>query len=212
MHFHPGRRFAREHLGLRFGKTESWLILEAEPGAAVHVGLARAGRRPRRSAAGSTRQDADEMLAALQRVPVAAGDAMLVPAGTLHAIGARHPAARAAGADRPVRAGRVEARSASTDGSEHLELGWETALQAMDREPADIAALTAPRHDGLLPDAADPYFRAERVRGGDELGPSFAVLLVTGGEGVLRSSDGDELALTPRHDRAGAVRRRARPR
>ena len=28
------------------------------------------------------------MLAALQRVPVAAGDAVLVPAGTLHAIGA----------------------------------------------------------------------------------------------------------------------------
>ena len=49
---------------------------------------ARAARRRRRCAAGSTRQDADEMLAALQRVPVAAGDAVLVPAGTLHAIGA----------------------------------------------------------------------------------------------------------------------------
>ena len=65
----------------------------------------------------------------------------------------------------------------------------------MDTEPADIAALTGGGTDGLLPDAADPYFRAERVRGGDELGPSFAVLLVTGGEGALRSSEGDELEL-----------------
>ena len=39
VHSHPGRPFAREHLGLRYGKTESWLILETEPGAAVHVGL-----------------------------------------------------------------------------------------------------------------------------------------------------------------------------
>ena len=39
VHYHPGRPFAKEHLGLRYGKTESWLILEAEPGAAVHVGL-----------------------------------------------------------------------------------------------------------------------------------------------------------------------------
>ena len=66
----------------------------------------------------------------------------------------------------------------------------------MDLEPADIAALTTRGGDGnLLPSAADPYFRAERVRGGDELAPSFAVLLVLGGEGTLRTSAGDELAL-----------------
>ena len=82
-----------------------------------------------------------------------------------------------------------------TDGSEHLGLGWETALEALDPEPADIDALTGGGTDGLLPDAADPYFRAERVRGGDELGPSFAIMLVTGGAGALRSSDGDDLEL-----------------
>ena len=72
---------------MRFGKTESWIILEAEPDAAVHVGP----REPldRDTVRGWVeRQDGDEMLAALQRVPVAAGDAVLVPAGTLHAIGA----------------------------------------------------------------------------------------------------------------------------
>ena len=78
----------------------------------------------------------------------------------------------------------------------------------MDTEPADVAALTAAATGNLLPAAADPYFRAERVRGGDELGPSFAVLLVTGGEGVLRASDGDELALRRGTHGARAVRRR----
>jgi mannose-6-phosphate isomerase len=179
---------------MRFGKTESWIILEAEPDAAVHVG-------PREPLELETvrgwveQQDSDAMLAALQRVPVAAGDAVLVPAGTLHAIGAgilllecQEPT------DLSV---LVEWKPFGVDdGSEHLELGWDTALQAVDLEPADIAALTA-GGDGanLLPAAADPYFRAERVRGGDELAPSFSVLLVTGGDGALRSSDGDELEL-----------------
>jgi len=178
---------------MRFGKTESWIILAAEPDAAVHVGP----REPldRDTVRGWVeRQDADEMLAALQRVPVAAGDAVLVPAGTLHAIGAgilllelQEPT------DLSV---LVEWKPFGvTDGSEHLQLGWDAALAAMDTEPADIAALTSGGDVNLLPDAADPYFRAERMRGGEELGPSFAVVLVTGGEGLLRSSEGDELEL-----------------
>jgi mannose-6-phosphate isomerase len=194
VHLHPGRRFARERLGMRFGKTEAWIILEAEPDAAVYVGP-REPLDPATVRGWVDRQDADEMLTALQRVPVAAGDAVLVPAGTLHAIGAgilllelQEPT------DLSV---LLEWKPFGVDdGSEHLQLGWDAALEAIDTEPADLAALVGSGTDGLLPDAADPYFRAERVRGGGELGPSFAVLLVTGGgEGVLRSSDGDQLEL-----------------
>ena len=193
VHFHPGRRFAREHLGLRFGKTEAWIILEAEPGAAVHVGP----RKPLDPAAVRgwvDVQDVDEMLGALRRLPVAAGDAVFVPAGTMHAIGGgilllelQEPT------DLSV---LVEWRPFGVDtGAEHLELGWDTALAAMDCEPADLGALTAAGDGGLLPAAADPYFRAERVRGGDRLAPSFAVLLVLEGEGALGSGAGDELEL-----------------
>ena len=160
VHFHPGRAFAREQLGLRFGKTEAWIILEAEPGAAVHVGL-REPLDPRRCAAGSTSRTPTRCSPRCTSVPVAAGDAMLVPAGTLHAIGAgilllelQEPTDLSVlvewkpfGVDRRPRAPR---------------LGWDTALQALDREPADIAALTTAA-TRLLPNAADPYFRAERV-------------------------------------------------
>ena len=142
VHYHPGRPFAKEHLGLRYGKTESWLILEADPGAAVHVGLkepldAETARR------WVDEQDADAMLQALHEVPVQAGDGILVPAGTLHAIGGgilllelQEPT------DLSV---LVEWKKFGVDdGTEHLELGWETALESLDREPIDPAALTKP--------------------------------------------------------------------
>ena len=198
VHFHPGRPFARERLGLSFGKTEAWIILEAEPGAAVHVGL----DEPVDAATVRgwvDHQDPDEMLAALHRVPVEAGDAILVPAGTLHAIGEgilllelQEPT------DLSV---LLEyARFPVEDGAEHLGLGWDAALEALDRAPTPLDELTTTNGgDGpvqeLLPAAAEPYFRAERVRGGAELEPSFAVLVVHRGEGTLRTEHGDELPL-----------------
>jgi mannose-6-phosphate isomerase len=182
VHYHPGRAFAKEHLGLRYGKTESWLILEADPGAAVHVGLkepldAETARR------WVDEQDADAMLQALHEVPVQAGDGILVPAGTLHAIGGgilllelQEPT------DLSV---LVEWKKFGVeDGTEHLELGWETALESLDREPIDPAALTTPQ-SGLLPKEADAYFRAERIGQDDTLDQSFSIVLVTGGEGTI---------------------------
>ena len=167
VHYHPGRPFAKEHLGLRYGKTESWLILEADPGAAVHVGLkepldAETARR------WVDEQDADAMLHALHEVPVQAGDGILVPAGTLHAIGGgilllelQEPT------DLSV---LVEWKKFGVDdGTENLELGWETALQSLDREPIDPAALTEatkrPAAEGgrrLLPRRADRERRHPR--------------------------------------------------
>ena len=192
VHFHPGRAFAREHLGLRYGKTEAWIILEAEPDAAIHVGL----REPLDAEtvrAWVRAQNAEEMLAAMHRVPVAAGDAVLVPAGTLHAIGAgilllelQEPT------DLSV---LLEWKRFGVDsGAEHLGLGWEPALSALDRGAADTTELLSPG-DRLLPEAAAPYFRAGRVGAGAQLDASFAILVGIQGDGTLRTEHGDELAV-----------------
>ena len=84
-HFHPGRAFAREALGSRYGKTEAWIIVEAEAGAAVWVGFSRPVGRDELGQ-WMAAQDAGSMLGAMHKLPVAAGDAIFVPAGTPHAI------------------------------------------------------------------------------------------------------------------------------
>jgi mannose-6-phosphate isomerase len=57
------------------GKTEAWLILDAEPGATIVSGL-------------SGPIDLPRIESQLLREPVAPGDVFLLPAGTVHAIGA----------------------------------------------------------------------------------------------------------------------------
>jgi mannose-6-phosphate isomerase len=192
VHFHPGRAFAREHLGLAHGKTESWIIVEAEPGATVHVGFAEpveleTVREWLRA------QDSAAMLAAMRELPVRPGDAILVPAGAPHAIGEdillvelQEPS------DLSV---LLEWRGFElTEDEGHLGLGWDTALQALDRSGWDDERLAglwaAGGRAGLLPADADPYFRAERVRGGDALDPGFAVLVGLEGSGTLHTEGG----------------------
>ena len=79
---HPDDAHAQA-VGQPRGKTECWYVLEAEPGAAVALGLREgAGADAVRAAV------ADGSLEGLlQQVPVAAGDMVFVDAGTVHAIG-----------------------------------------------------------------------------------------------------------------------------
>jgi mannose-6-phosphate isomerase len=185
VHFHPGREFAASELGLSHGKTEAWLIVEADPGASVHVGYSR------EAGLGEVRhwmaeQDAAAMLGAMQELPVGAGDAVFVPAGVPHAIGAGIL--------------MVEVQEPTdlsvllewdgfelTEDEGHLDLGWDTALQALDLSVWDERRAATLRGPGggrsLLPSAADPWFRAERVRGGDELDQGFSVLVGLSGSG-----------------------------
>lgn len=190
VHFHPGRAFAREHLGLSYGKTEAWLIIDAEPGAVVHLGLTEPVSAETVSGWVAS-QDAEAMLAALHERPARPGDVFMVPAGTLHAIGAgilmvelQEPT------DLSV---LLEfERFGIDDGSETLGLGWERVLTAVDRTaaaaPEDARASTGLAE--LLPPEAAPYFRAQRVICDGEpvtLEPSFAILIVLDGPLVLGS-------------------------
>ncbi len=79
---HPDDRRARA-LGQPRGKTELWLALHASPGAGVWAGLSGP-----LSPEALRRHIAENTLERVLRFhPLAAGDAVLLPAGTVHAIG-----------------------------------------------------------------------------------------------------------------------------
>ncbi len=80
---HPADAFARS-LGLKNGKTEAWYILSADRGSKIAVGLVRSLTAPQL-------RDAIEDGSIVDLVdwrPVAKGDFIFVPAGTIHALGA----------------------------------------------------------------------------------------------------------------------------
>lgn len=186
VHAHPDVPFAATHLGLAHGKTEAWVVLEP---ATVHLGFTR--DVPVDELATWVRdQAADAMLAAMHRLDLAAGDAVLVPAGLPHAIGA---GALVVELQEPTDLSILLEWSGfgidgSTDG--HLGLGFDVALGAVDRRgwtPEAIARLrgaTADDDGDLLPDAA-AFFRVERWTGPRTVGAGFAVLVVTGGVGQV---------------------------
>ncbi len=204
VHFHPGREFAREHMGSAFGKTEAWIVLAAEPGAHMDFGL----REPMSIDTLSgwvQRQDSEEMLRALHQIPVTAGDVLFVPAGTLHTIGEgitlielQEPS------DMSV---VLEWRRFNvTGGEEHLGFGWERILTAATTEPGEPLpgplsdpAANGSRVEPLLPSEAAPYFRAQRVvvSGSElELEPAFAVVIAVEGQLSITPDGGQPLTLS----------------
>jgi mannose-6-phosphate isomerase len=212
VHVHPDRTFAVRHLGSRHGKTEAWVVLGvegAEP--VVYLGWAR-DVEPDELSRWVGQQDTATMLGQMHKLTVQAGDTVLVPAGTVHAIGAGvfslelqeptdfsvmlevkgfdiDPARGYVGLDRELAISCVHNRSLNDREIDALRSrpGTSSARRVAEED-------TAGAIEELLPEAAKPYFRAQRVRGGAgvNLEPSFAVVVATSGEGVL-SGDGWQL-------------------
>jgi mannose-6-phosphate isomerase len=80
---HPDDTFARA-MGMPNGKSEAWYIISAEPGAQVGVGLNRRVT-PQELRAAITNGSIVDLV---QWRPVAKGDLIFIPAGTIHALGA----------------------------------------------------------------------------------------------------------------------------
>jgi mannose-6-phosphate isomerase len=79
---HPDDDYARERESSA-GKTEMWHILRAEPGSTIALGLRETlSREQLHSAAAS-----GEIENLLHWIPVEVGDTILIPAGTIHALG-----------------------------------------------------------------------------------------------------------------------------
>ncbi|HEY2673998.1 MAG TPA: mannose-6-phosphate isomerase [Rugosimonospora sp.] len=208
VHFHPDGDFARQHLDCPHGKSEAWYIIDVQvdkdsvdPGAGqVYLGFRQdvPAETVDRWMAG---QRSEEMLGALNRIPVQPGDAFFVPAGIPHAIGTGITLVEL---QEPVDFSiLLEWEGFAIDGPRegHLGLGFDVALQALDRSawPAErLAALRGPRPQAdvapgvtrLLPPAADEFFRADALRVRDTtvtLDPDFAIIVVLDGEGTLQA-------------------------
>jgi mannose-6-phosphate isomerase len=225
VHCHPDREFARRHLDCPWGKTEAWVIAGTEgPEPVVHLGFCEP-MDPGRLGELVAAQRVEALLASLNAVPVAVGDAVLVPAGLPHAIGQgvllvelQEPT------DLSV---LLEWEGFAIDGRRqgHLGLGFELALGCVDRSgwsPDRLARLRGgrgpdrPGVERLFPAEADPFFRAERLRP-DPAAPleaAFSILVVTDGSGRLETSGGSlelrrgDTVLVPAAAGPGTVRGR----
>lgn len=78
---HPGDAYAMEH-EKQLGKTEMWYIADAEPGACIYYGFNRdvTEEELRQAISNNT------LCELLNKIPVKAGDAYFVEAGTVHAL------------------------------------------------------------------------------------------------------------------------------
>jgi mannose-6-phosphate isomerase len=147
---HPDDTYARSK-GLPNGKTEAWYVVQAAPGAAVAIGLDQklASKELRQSVADGSIADR------IVWQGVSAGDAVLVPAGTIHAIGAGLVIAE------------IQQRSDATyrlfDHGRQRELHIDDAIAVA--ETGSVQTLTEPtrldRERTIL--ACSPYFVFERL-------------------------------------------------
>jgi mannose-6-phosphate isomerase len=147
---HPDDAFARS-IDLPNGKTEAWYILSATPGAGVALGLKR-HLTPQELRASIKN---GSIAGLTQWRPVAKGDILFVPAGTIHAIGAG------------IVLAEIQQNSDATfrlfDYGRPRELHEDNAVAVSDAGPARIQS--APRHltDARTVLIADPHFVLERV-------------------------------------------------
>lgn len=210
VHFHPDDRFARAHFDSHFGKTEAWVVLGTSgDDPTVYTGFRET--LPAATVRDWVRdQDAPSMLEALNAVPVAPGDTVVIPAGLPHAIGA---GVFVVELQQPTDFSLTMEWRDFLDSPEqgHLGLGFDTALQVLDtsgwdterlasliRRGLDSADRTSAEHSAteLLAPLADGFFRADRLRPpaapswAVPLAPGFAVLIVLDGTGTLRSDRG----------------------
>jgi mannose-6-phosphate isomerase len=145
------------------GKTETWVVLDAEPGSVIYAGL-KEGVGPGTFLQAIATGDVEPLLHRFEARP---GDAILIEAETVHAIGAG------------VLLAELQQMSDATfrvfdwnrvgPGGRPRELHVEQAMQSIDfkRGPVNPMAPRAERLDGIGSVerlARSPYFAVERLR------------------------------------------------
>jgi mannose-6-phosphate isomerase len=147
---HPDDAFARS-VGLANGKSEAWYVLSARKASQIALGLKQTLTAPHLRAAIEDGTIAD----LVTWLDVRADDAISVPAGTIHALGAGLVIAE------------VQQRSDATyrmfDYGRRRELHLDAAVGASTAGPAGIQAEPAALTPARTVLVANPYFILERV-------------------------------------------------
>jgi mannose-6-phosphate isomerase len=193
---HPNDAQARRMVGPgEFGKTEAWFFIETDPAAQIMVGVKQGVGRIELAA----RIRDGRILEIADRVSVHGGDALLIPAGTLHALGpglflyeiqqASDTTYRVYDWDRPQSTGRKL----------HIEESVEVT------QPVGATELRHPEpagQTGATSAIECPLFRLDLARVSPDTGPlaadtggrSFHLLTVIDGAAVI-AHDGEEINL-----------------
>ena len=86
---HPDKEFSRAHFHSEYGKTESWIILGTRENAKIFFGFKDGvDEKVFRQAIADSELDKDAMEKLMKSISPKVGDVFLVPAKTVHAIGA----------------------------------------------------------------------------------------------------------------------------
>ena len=194
VHYHPSRKFSKQHLSLDHGKTEAWIILESPEGAEVGLGFSKELTKPEVRSMVDAR-DSVGLLASLQKFKVKPGDTVFVPAGLPHAIGAgifvlelQEPTDLSA---------LLEWNDFAVDGVKdgHLGLGFDTVLDALRYTPIEkdeasklvfADRLFTNTDASVFTDVANPYFRADYLTGkSSAIAAGFSIFLTLDGNGRI---------------------------
>ncbi len=196
---HPDDLCAARLGGSAEAKTEAWYVVDAAPGAALYAGLKPGVTRADLARIGST----PEVVEALWRFEVAPGDCMVVPGGTVHAIG------------RGVTILEVQQNSDTTyrlwdwgrvglDGrprETHLEAALEAASYGAPRRPPVQAVWEDKGALARAPLARSRFFGMNALRVREEArlatGGQFQIYAVLEGRGTLRAREGGARMLSP---------------
>lgn len=187
---HPPASIAPELKG--DPKTEMWYLTHAEPGAELFAGLRR----------GVTRREFEDKLKegtvaeCFHRIPVRAGDAMFVPSGRVHAIGAGCVIFEIQqNSDTTYRVFDWNRRGA---GGKARDLHVPESLRSIDFDDFEPALIATQFHGSperqVRSLASCPWFEVEAIRTAGqariELGGELLILAVVRGELVAESAGG----------------------